>query len=360
MVEEADRTKEEEETFLRQIGRVVAGAYYDYQGVRLRSMNQVRALIRAKREGLDLSKPEAVKEWDGFDEEQPPMGTEYADAKLWKLVEEMKDSGELTEEEFEYLKRLEETVHVAVSMEDGWEHIMRDYIEAEPIWTEWLKGVRGISTVLTANMLRNWGYCERSPHPSSLWRYCGLHLVCPTCVQAVMETTRGKDGVEKPVERLYAVLASDQGKCPRCGSSGVAERKRTWVDPNNSKKKKGLKLSFNPKQRVLAWKIVDSFVKQRTPVYRGIYDTEKARQLALMTAKAPGASVSKLQAEYRARRKCAKQFLAHYWFVARTMKELSVEEGVYVQAKLGHKNIVMPHPNEAGMWVLDWCEPKSE
>jgi hypothetical protein len=52
-----------------------------------------------------------------------------------------------------------------------------------------------------------------------------------------------------------------------------------------------------------------------------------------------------MHAELRARRKTAKQFLAHYWYVARTIKGLTTD-GPYVQDHLKHIHIVVPIYNE--------------
>ena len=117
--------------------------------------------------------------------------------------------------------------------------------------------------------------------------------------------------------------------------------------------RRGQKIDFSPRLRVLAWKIGDSFVKQRTPYYRAIYDNEKARQLALMELKAENAPERPLHAENRARRKMSKQFLAHYWYVARSIKGLSVGQP-YVAEKMGHKKIVMPErrDSETNIWTV--------
>ena len=118
------------------------------------------------------------------------------------------------------------------------------------------------------------------------------------------------------------------------------------------KKEKGVRLDWNPRLRVLAWRIGDSMIKQRTPYYRDIYDLEKERQCYLMRTEAENAPKNKLHADLRARRKMVKIFLAHYWYVCRKIKRLETRPP-YVQEKLGHKHIVMPVFNEeTGMWEL--------
>ena len=131
-------------------------------------------------------------------------------------------------------------------------------------------------------------------------------------------------------------------------------------------RKKGKKLEFNAKLRTMVWKISDSFVKQRTPFYRSIYDAEKKRQVGMLeewqnsltkeqkkklkkiTKRKekrdfvnefnPRAPVSLMNADLRARRKMAKIFLAHYWQATRelTNQETNVP---YAEGKLNHKHI---------------------
>jgi len=297
------------ETFLREIGRILAGGYYDLQGIRLGIMNRLREVIRLKNEGLDASTREKKKEPD-----EKALGEEYSDKKLPELLTEMKATGKLNDKEYGYVIRLQTLLKLAKNLEKEYLSFMNEYISGEAIWTQWLSGVKGISTVLCANLLKEVGYCdgiytedvlddegeilhrkgdERTPSISSLWRYFGLDVV--------------------------------DGKAP--------------------KRRRGEKIGYKPRLRTLAWKITDSFVKQRTPYYRDVYDKEKERQLRLMEEKAENAPERPLHAELRARRKTAKLFLSHFWFVARTLKYLSTEPP-YVEARLGHKHIIMPEFDE--------------
>ena len=44
--------------FIRELGRIITGAYYDYQEVRRAMMGRLRALIRRKVEGIPLGQPD--------------------------------------------------------------------------------------------------------------------------------------------------------------------------------------------------------------------------------------------------------------------------------------------------------------
>jgi len=84
--------------------------------------------------------------------------------------------------------------------------------------------------------------------------------------------------------------------------------------------------------------LADNFVKQRTPIYREIYDKEKARQASL---KGEGAPKNKMHAHLRAKRKAIKIFLSHFWCAWRELEGLPISEP-YVEAILNHSNIVKP------------------
>jgi len=147
--------------------------------------------------------------------------------------------------------------------------------------------------------------------------------------------------VTESKKRIIPVTASDGGKCPICGKKGIG-----------SKPKRGRSVDYNPKFKTLAWKIADSFIKQRTPYYRAIYDLEKARQVKLMELKAENAPETLLHAERRARRKMVKLFLAHYWYVARSIKGMPTDQP-YVAEKLGHKKIIVPvKDSESNIWRI--------
>jgi len=122
----------------------------------------------------------------------------------------------------------------------------------------------------------------------------------------------------------------------------------------------------------MVWKISDSFVKQRTPFYRNIYDKEKKKQVKMLedfteslskeqekkfkkikkrdekrkfvSEFNPKSPVSLMNADLRARRKTAKIFLAHYWQACKELSH-SIKENQeriakpYVQDKLKHKHI---------------------
>lgn len=187
----------------------------------------------------------------------------------------------------EYLERLWQLADETEKIEKKYRMFMEQYISKEPIWYMWLSKIKGISLVLGSNLIKNFGYCEKYRYVSSLWRHCGL-------------------------------------------------------DPEGAKGwRHGEKIHYNPRLKTLAWKIADSFVKQRTKPYREIYDSEKHRQIGLMENNASNRPQNLRHADLRARRKMVKVFLQHYFVVARSLKNLPLSKP-YVFDRLGHSHYVPP------------------
>jgi len=271
----------EDET-IQAIGRVIVGGYYDHQEVRQANMNRMRDVIRKKNEGIPLDMVEEKKDKKKF-------AKKYQDANLPKLLNKMKDEDKLTDKELDYIQKSLNISKGAERFETEAKALMKGYIESHPIYWDFLKKIRGIGPVLSSNVIKSFGYCERFDMVSALWKYCGLHVV--------------------------------DGKAP--------------------KRAKGEKIDWNPKLRTMCWKIGDSFVKARSPVYRQIYDEEKARRLQKFKAEKHDPKSIKLHADLCARRKMVKIFLQHYWVVSREMAGLSTRPP-YPIDKLGHRSYISP------------------
>ena len=165
-----------------------------------------------------------------------------------------------------------------------------------PIYS-WLKNIRGISHLLSSQLI---AYIDikKFNQVSSLWHYCGMHV-----------------------------------------NNGIAP-----------KRMKGSKIDWNPQMRMICYKISDSFIKQRTPKYRDIYDKEKEKQIKLLdktrslkktiktlskskrkeetkSSKEPivilSPPKSRGHADMRARRKAVKEFLKDFYLA---WKKLELKE----------------------------------
>jgi len=177
-------------------------------------------------------------------------------------------------------------------------------LEKRRIWTDWLSKIEGIGPVISAGII---GYIEkvtlqRLRYPSSLWRLAGLHV--------------REDGVAPRFEH-------------------------------------GKKIDYNPElKKIFIGYAAASFVRNRTPPYRRLYEEEKQKQLSLTFA--PGelkqrypwykASQTKLRAghaDLRARRKVAKVFALHLWLVWRAMEDLPLSMP-YVIEHRNHRDFIAP------------------
>lgn len=265
----------------REVGRVLALGYVDHQQIRISEMNRIRDIIRKRNEGIAFDQVEKKKE------ESDKYSKEYTDEKLVSTISRMQKEGKLNTEETEYINKVMEMLQAAAKEEVKYKALLKQYIESEPIYTEFLQYIKGCGEIITANLIKNFGYCEKYRYVSSLWSHVGFGVV--------------------------------DGKAPKL--------------------QKGQKLNFNPKFRTFCWRIGDSFIKQRTPVYRQIYDGEKSRQLQLLKNKAPKAPASLMHADLRARRKMVKIFLEHYWVKSRKLQGLEVTKP-WPHERAGHKSYI--------------------
>ena len=256
-----------------ELGALVTGMFYSAQFERIKAFNRIRQIMYRKIEGKELTEKSDKKE------ESEKFQDLYNDKKLIKYINENKIK--LSTEEQGYVDKLIKLLDDSLKNEKLYKTWMHDYIELEPIYDKWLKNVKGISTISTSNLLQYFGYCEKAKHCSSLWKYAGLHVV--------------------------------NGHSPK--------REKTTKEEKSEGKSN--QLDWNPKLRSLLYRIGDSFIKQRTPIYRDIYDKEKERQLKLggwneekriMKDKdKEGAPQRLLHADLRARRKMVKEFLRQYY-----------------------------------------------
>ena len=299
----------------RELGRMIAGSFYDHQEVRITEFNRIRDIIRRKLENIPLvgGREEKKKDKDKFKEK-------FVDKEIPTYLKKLIKEEKITEQEKGYIERILDVQKNAEKYEKEYEKLMKEFVESEPIYVKFLVKIKGISVILSANLIKEFGYCENAFYISSLWKYCGMHVV----------------GGEAPV------------------------------------RKKGEKLEFNARLRTMVWKISDSFVKQRTPFYRNIYDREKKKQVKMLedfigslskedskkfkkikkrdekrkfvSEFNPKAPVSLMNADLRARRKMVKIFLAHYWQACKELSQRQKEtrEEIakpYAEDKLKHKKI---------------------
>lgn len=305
---------------------IYTSAYDGSQGIRKIAWNQIRAILRRRNENLPAHQRERKKR-------QKNYGKEYKDNKLLRLMELMFAEGKLTKQEHEKIMGAIALAKEAASSETKNRKRIGELMQEDVMWNTFFVHVRGINVLLAGKLRAKFRDCSRFSRVSKLWRFCGYHLVCPKC------TEEHKDEDDKM--RTYSVVANaGDGRCPECGSKGVAP-----------KAKRGVRNDYHKKLRMLVWNVATSLVKQRSPVYFDIYFKEKERQLERVFNKGELEKLYGKPYEYndtvlkpkhaisRAVRKLAKIFLQHYWEVSRTLAGLSVT-GPYVRDKLEHEHII--------------------
>ncbi len=252
-----------------ELGALATGMFYQAQKDRIDAFNRIRQIMYRQIEGKELSELSEKKD------EEDKFKDLYNDKKLLVYIRD--NLNKLPKAEQGYVEKLLKLLEEFRKKENVHKSLMQKYIEEEPIYDTWLKDVKGISTINTANLLQYFGYCEKAKHCSSLWKYSGFHVV--------------------------------NGKAPKLGMYG--------------KGKEVEKLDYNPKLRILVYRVGDCFIKCRTPLYRDIYDREKDTQKKLggwdekkkkmLNKDVEGTPQSLGHADNRARRKMVKRFLADYY-----------------------------------------------
>lgn len=140
--------------------------------------------------------------------------------------------------------------------------IITESLEEMSIYTEFLSKIKGIGPATSAGLIAYVGDLERFSTFGHMCAYFGIHV---------------KDG--------------------------QAPRKQMGVLANWHQKGRSLMLGV----------IADSFIKQRTPLYREVYEKEKKKQLPICKLMFNGKLGYKITAERRARRKAVKTFLKDFY-----------------------------------------------
>ena len=192
------------------------------------------------------------------------------------------------EDNKEYLEGLEKAKNLLLKK-------MRRELKKYKVWTEFGVKIKGVGPALVAGLVAEIQDIGKFDNVSNLNAYGGVHV--------------------------------EDGKC--------VARKKGEVYPVNSRLK-SLVTELIPSQ----------FVRHKTPVYRGIYDAEKAKSAAIMEAdkdlpKDERRVKNGMHVERRARRKAGKIFLHHFW------KEWRLAEGLpvplpWILEQGGHSKEILP------------------
>lgn len=279
---------------IQEVGRIVAGGYYDMQEVRISTMGRIRDIIRKRYEGIEFDKTEEKKE--------KHKRNVFTDANLEQFLDILNKEGKLTKLEYKYLSDCIEIAKQSKQVEEKYKKTMIKTLEQEPIYNIFLSKIRGIGETLSANIIRKYGYCDRYEYVSKLWAHSGL-----------------------------AVIAGQAQKL-----------------------KRGQKAGYDPERRKLAWLISDCLMKNNKGYYRQLYETEKEKHLNRTYEpgyleknyngyKSEDTKLTKGHAHDRALRKVASRFLSHYWEASREYLGLPIE-----------KHYVVEHLNHSEKDIVSW------
>lgn len=273
-----------------EVMRIWAEALYDHQDVRMSSLNRVRCLVRNKL--LDLGfVPEGKKKEDENGEPK------WTDKELLKMLDKAEEKGKLNKADRNFLEDSLNLANKETDIEKEYEAKLNPLINKQPIFSEWLVYVNGISTRNACRLLRYFGYCERFDTVSKLWAYSGLAV---------------RDG--KSIQR-----------------------------------KKGEQLNYNLKIKTGCLGVIgDSLIKANKSYKKKIYDTYKKRieerGCCQEKHKKHKGKMCKDYPGHRARmaqRKMVKIFLQHYWLKCREIKGLPTREP-YALDKMKHTTFIKP------------------
>lgn len=302
------------------IARAAVGAYNDTQQTRISMMNRVRDIVRKKNEGIPFDAVEEEK-----DPDKKEFEPKYADERLPDLIEEMQEEGKLSPYEYDYLLMMLDVASVAEDIEDQAQNVMK-IAKREPVYTEWLQYVYGVSHTLTAKLLYHFGYCEDFAKVSNLWSYAGL--------APGQKRKRGEKTGFSPEAKTLSWLVAD----------------RIILQADNSRYYDEFYVPYKEKQ-------VDRMENSECPYCekpshehyspqdsQDHYCTEEMEQLVELhefdlpdtapdNAEPPW---SQGHADARAKRYLAKKFLKHYWAIARDIAGLETPDD-WVIAHGGHE-----------------------
>jgi hypothetical protein len=194
---------------------------------------------------------------------------------------------------------------------------IKEIVDEHPLWTRWLKGIKGIGPILAGGWISGLATPERFPNVAKLWAYCGYHTV--------------------PADMKYAEKFKTN---PRFADALAGGRIPALPDDQNLRmaahRVRGQRANWSSSLKTLGWKTGESFVKASKGQYRPFYDEQRAHyeQSRPETSDAHRFAMAK--------RKTVKLFLSHMWEVWRRIEGLPVTKP-YVFTHMGHRDFIAPY-----------------
>jgi hypothetical protein len=231
--------------------------------------------------------------------------------------------------------------------------------QAGKIYT-WLTSIRGIGAHTAAKLIALYDDVAKFPTASKFLRFGGfstysywvkegkiiapqygykmrkpeigdwvlLNTFCEPGMPGATEITKGHEWL-KTKFRYHVTHIPGDGEV----LTNIADRAlEGWCLPYNNRLKSEL------------WLLAGHFIKQHNETYTSIYYAEKERQRRIHPEKVKENGHFRYtdgHIDYRGKRKMIKIFCQHFWAKWREFEGLSVTQP-YVQAILGHQNIIQP------------------
>lgn len=248
------------------------------------------------------------------------------------------------------------------TLEQDYVDLLTEVAKSDPIWI-WLQSLKGIAARLGAMIISQVDISI--PHTrTSLWKFAGYGLVkaCPLCL---FPTEKIKI-INPEGEEIESNLWNKTCQNPKCGHTILLDTEWTYI-PDRARK--GHKIRHNRTLKKTIYLCARLMIRWKTEPYKSIFD-EALIKYSFRTDGA-GKPWSESHIKNAARRKTAKIFLDHLWFVWRWSHNLPTRLP-YELEYLKHKNIIPPPNFDPDIYFhkkdipfidrLDllkvWCSPK--
>jgi len=230
--------------------------------------------------------------------------------------------------------------------------------EAWSVYQHWLRHVKGIGPTYAVGMLA-WLRVpvSKADTVSQFWTYCGYATEdwCINCNKRYFDKPGVMENyIQRKIKQLKLAYEKRKGRKEKWDENEARKKVQSWIcDCQNpkvitraQKRVKGRMVDWNPRVRVLFWKIGSQLCMvvpprfKRKGVYRMLYENYKQEYLRkhpeILNEKGGKGHINNM-----AKHKMVKQFIAHLWKVWRDDLGLPTRSP-YIIGKDGHSTVIPP------------------
>ena len=212
------------------------------------------------------------------------------------------------------------------NIEEWLEDKIKEEVKYYPIWTEWLKNIKGIGHVLAGGLLA--------------WIYGPVEGTYKFDKQRKLIPIRKGKPIKYDAIGRFDTISKLYKYCGENVEDGRAVRRE-----------KNKQSNWNSNLKTHVWKISESFIKcGRNGDYRKFYDSQKKRykkehpkKIKNPEGKGRKYSYTKGHIHNMAARKMRKLFLAHLWLVWRELEGLPTESPYPIAHLKNHNHFIPPY-----------------